>query len=111
MRRHWRAGRCSFVVHSRAFAIANAAVLALAASRDAVSRLVRHRGSNGAWTGPHPSSRFKQLPRRDWTVLVRCNHFSSHASPSRILRFHSARVDDVMVSYAVPGGGVGHVDS
>ena len=91
-------------------------VLALAATPEAASRLVRRRGA--AWSlehGPFPASRFKQLPRRDWTVLVQdTNHFSRRAA--RLLaRFDfipHARIDDVMVSYAVPGGSVGpHVDS
>jgi 50S ribosomal protein L16 3-hydroxylase len=91
-------------------------VLRLAASPDASSRLVQRRGS--AWSvehGPFPPARFKQLPSRAWTVLVQdTNHFC--AAADRLLdRFDfipHARVDDVMVSYAVPGGGVGpHVDS
>src|SRR5258706_11534614 len=91
-------------------------VLALAATPEAVSRLVRRRGAT--WSlehGPFAASRFKQLPRRDWTVLVQdTNHFSRRAA--RLLaRFDfipHARIDDVMVSYAVPGGSVGpHVDS
>jgi 50S ribosomal protein L16 3-hydroxylase len=91
-------------------------VLALAASPDASARLVRHRGSK--WSvehGPFPSSRFKQLPRRDWTVLVQdTNHFSRRADAllSHFDFIPHARIDDVMVSYAVPGGSVGpHVDS
>ena len=91
-------------------------VMALAGSRDAVSRLVVRRGAR--WSvehGPIPASRFKQLPRRDWTVLVQdANHFSKDAA-ALLERFDfvpHARVDDVMVSYAAPGGGVGpHVDS
>jgi 50S ribosomal protein L16 3-hydroxylase len=91
-------------------------VMALAASGDAVSRLVQRRGSR--WSvehGPIPASRFKQLPRRAWTVLVQdTNHFSGKADA--LLGYFDfvphARIDDVMVSYAVPGGGVGpHVDS
>ena len=91
-------------------------VTRLAGSRDAVSRLVVRRGTQ--WSvehGPIPAARFKQLPRRDWTVLVQdTNHFSA-AAAALLESFDfvpHARVDDVMVSYAVPGGGVGpHVDS
>ncbi len=91
-------------------------VLALAGSPDASSRLVRRRGSS--WSvehGPFPPSRFKQLPRRDWTVLVQdTNHFSRGAG-ELLAQFDfipHARIDDVMASYAVPGGSVGpHVDS
>jgi 50S ribosomal protein L16 3-hydroxylase len=91
-------------------------VLALAASPEAQSRLVQKRARR--WIlehGPFPPSRLKQLPRRDWTVLVQdTNHFSERAD--RLLSTFDfiphARIDDVMVSYAVPGGTVGpHVDS
>lgn len=93
-----------------------AQVLALASSDRATSRLVRRAGSR--WTlehGPFPRRRFKQLPHRGWTVLVQdTNHFAPRAD--ELLRCFDfvphARIDDVMVSYAVPGGGVGpHVDS
>lgn len=91
-------------------------VLALARSPDAQSRLVRRRGRR--WTvehGPFAAAKLKQLPRRDWTVLVQdTNHFSDRAA-ELLARFDfvpHARVDDLMVSYAVPGGSVGpHVDS
>ena len=91
-------------------------VLALAGSPDATSRLVRRAGR--AWSvehGPFPAARFKRLPARDWTVLVQdTNHFSRRAA-ELLARFDfiaHARIDDVMVSYAAPGGGVGpHVDS
>lgn len=91
-------------------------VLALAGRDDAQSRLVQRRGAT--WSlehGPFTASRLKQLPRRDWTVLVQdANHFSHRAD--RLLACFDfiphARIDDVMVSYAVPGGSVGpHVDS
>lgn len=91
-------------------------VLALASSPEAASRLVRQRG--GDWSlehGPFAAARFKQLPRRDWTVLVQdTNHFSARADEllARFDFISHARIDDVMVSYAVPGGSVGpHVDS
>ncbi|HEX4781091.1 MAG TPA: cupin domain-containing protein, partial [Usitatibacter sp.] len=51
-------------------------VLALAGSGDANSRLVRR--ERGRWSleqGPIRASRFKQLPRRDWTVLVQDTNF------------------------------------
>jgi 50S ribosomal protein L16 3-hydroxylase len=91
-------------------------VLALAGSPDAASRLVSHKGDR--WTleqGPILPGKFKRLPRRDWTVLVQdTNHFSDRAN-ALLARFDfisHARIDDLMVSYAMPGGGVGpHVDS
>lgn len=91
-------------------------VLALATSPEAAARLVRRRA--GKWSvehGPFSAARFKQLPGRDWTVLVQdTNHFSP-AAGELLAAFDfipHARIDDVMVSYAAPGGSVGpHVDS
>ena len=118
MRSHWQ--REPLLVRGAfpAFAdpLAPREVLALAGDPDAVSRLVRRRGGEYSLEhGPFPASRFKQLPRRDWTVLVQdTNHFS-RAAAELLAHFDfvpHARIDDVMVSYAVPGGSVGpHVDS
>ena len=118
MRRNWQ--RAPLLVRGAfpAFTdpLSPAQVLALARSRDAQSRLVERRGRE--WIvehGPLAAARLKRLAGRDWTVLVQdTNHFSREAE--RLLaRFDfipHARIDDVMVSYAVPGGGVGpHVDS
>ena len=117
MRRHWQ--RRPLLVRN-AFPgfvdpLTPAEVLTLAGYEEAQSRLVRRRGR--AWTlehGPFAASRLRKLPRRDWTVLVQdTNHFSREAD-ALLAQFDfipHARIDDVMVSYAVPGGGVGpHVD-
>ena len=118
MRKHWQ--REPLVVRDAferfADPLSPREVLELAATPEASSRLVRRRGTR--WSlehGPFPASRFKQLPRRDWTVLVQdTNHFSRRAD-ELLAAFDfipHARIDDVMVSYAVPGGSVGpHVDS
>ncbi|HEX4764278.1 MAG TPA: cupin domain-containing protein [Usitatibacter sp.] len=91
-------------------------VLAFAGSADVQSRLVRRRGAR--WTlehGPIPPAKLRALPRRDWTVLVQDTNHLSPAADRLLQRFDfipHARIDDVMVSYAVPGGTVGpHVDS
>lgn len=91
-------------------------VLALAADPDATSRLVRRKGHS--WSvehGPFSTQRLKQLPGRDWTVLVQDTNRFSRKAQSLLARFDfvpHVRIDDVMVSYALPGGGVGpHVDS
>ncbi len=118
MRRHWQREpllvRGAFPAFSDP--LSPREVLALARSPDATSRLVQRRGKR--WSiehGPLSAARMKQLPRRDWTVLVQdTNHFSRRAD-ALLARFDfvpHARIDDVMVSYAVPGGSVGpHVDS
>lgn len=118
MRRHWQRRPLLLrgAVERFQDPLDPAQVLALAGSDAASSRLVRRIGRR--WTlehGPFAASRFRQLPPRDWTVLLQdANHFAPGAA--RLLeRFDfipHARIDDVMVSYAVPGGGVGpHVDS
>lgn len=91
-------------------------ILTLSGDADATSRLVRRRGA--AWSvehGPFSIQRFKRLPSRDWTVLVQDTNRFSAAADRLLARFDfipHARIDDVMVSYAMPGGGVGpHVDS
>ncbi|HUP98577.1 MAG TPA: cupin domain-containing protein [Usitatibacter sp.] len=118
MRRHWQ--REPLLVRG-AFPrfrdpLSPAQVLSLAGNADAQSRLVRRRGA--AWAlehGPFRRARFKQLPSRNWTILIQdTNHFSPRAD-ELLAHFDfipHARTDDVMVSYAVPGGSVGpHVDS
>lgn len=118
MRRHWQREPLVLRAAFPRFAdpLAPAQVLALARSPDAVSRLVERRGRS--WRvehGPFERARLERLPARGWTVLVQdANHFSSRAD-ALLARFDfipHARIDDVMVSYAAPGGGVGpHVDS
>ena len=87
-----------------------------AARADCESRLVVRDGAR--WRlehGPLAPTRARRLPARRWTLLVQgLNHFVPAAD--RLLRAFRflpyARLDDVMVSYAAPGGGVGpHVDS
>ena len=118
MRRHWQ--REPLLVRGAfpgfADPLSPAEVLALAGNPDAPSRLVVRRANR--WSvehGPLAASRLRRLPPRAWTVLVQdTNHFS-RAADALLARFDfipHARIDDVMVSYAVPGGGVGpHVDS
>jgi 50S ribosomal protein L16 3-hydroxylase len=92
------------------------ALFALVARDDIESRLVIRRGSR--WQvrhGPLSAARLPGARARHWTLLVNgVNCYSSAAE--RLLRRFSfipqARLDDVMVSYAAPGGGVGpHFDS
>ena len=96
--------------------IGKTALFALAARDEVESRLVERRRSRWAVTqGPLSKSRLLEAGARDWTLLV--NGVNAHSKPAeRLLRrfdfIPQARLDDVMVSYAVPGGGVGpHFDS
>lgn len=88
----------------------------LAGSDDCESRLILHQGNR--WQveyGPFPRARLRRLPRRDWTLLVQgVDLFLGEARDllSRFSFIPHARLDDLMVSHAAPGGGVGpHFDS
>ena len=65
--------------------------------------------------GPFRKADFRALPARDWTLLVQGVNLHSDAADALLRRFAFvpyARLDDLMVSYAAPGGGVGpHFDS
>lgn len=87
----------------------------LACEDDVEARLVSHAG--GALTaedGPIPAERFGQLGRDQWTLLVQAvDHFvpdvAALIEPFRFVP--NWRIDDVMVSVAADGGGVGaHFD-
>lgn len=90
--------------------------ITLASSREVESRLIiRSRGRWQVAHGPFKSSTFKTLPGKNWTLLIQGVNLHL-AEADHLLRQFSfipySRMDDVMVSYAVPGGGVGpHFDS
>jgi 50S ribosomal protein L16 3-hydroxylase len=91
-------------------------LLSIAERDDVESRLViRERERWSLTQGPFRRSYLKRLPPRDWTLLVQDVNLV-HARADALLRRFSfipfARMDDLMVSYAAPGGGVGpHFDS
>lgn len=89
----------------------------LACEESALSRLVQHDRKHDAWrvrSGPFEESEFPALGTRDWTLLVQ--DMDKWDADIRALldrfRFLPAwRIDDVMISFATPGGSVGpHVD-
>lgn len=87
----------------------------LACEREVESRLVTRRP--GDWNlehGPLAESRFARLGQEPWTLLVQAvdHHVPALAALLAPFRFiPNWRIDDVMVSYAVDGGGVGpHFD-
>ena len=97
-------------------AIGKEALFALAARDEVESRLVERRGNR--WTvthGPLRKSRLTKAGAHDWTLLVsgvNCHNAAAERLLRRFSFIPQARMDDVMVSYAAPGGGVGpHVDS
>lgn len=89
----------------------------LACEDGALSRLIVHDDKRDRWsvkTGPLQESDFARTPASHWTLLVQ-DVDKWDADVARLLEHFgflpSWRVDDVMVSYAEPGGGVGaHVD-
>jgi 50S ribosomal protein L16 3-hydroxylase len=87
---------------------------ALAVRDDVESRMVQRRGRR-LETVHGPFAKDLRLSRRNATLLVSGVNLHLAAAEELLRRFAfvpQARLDDVMVSYATPGGGVGpHVDS
>jgi 50S ribosomal protein L16 3-hydroxylase len=91
-------------------------LFALATHGEIEARLVQRRGA--AWRmyrGPFSRAELARLPARNWTLLVQGVNLALPAADALLRRFAFlpyARLDDLMVSYAVTGGGVGpHFDS
>ena len=89
------------------------ALRALAKRDDVESRIVERRGSR--WETAHGPFKNAALRKTNATLLVSGVNLHVAAADELLRRFDfipQARLDDVMVSYATPGGGVGpHVDS
>lgn len=88
----------------------------LAADPDVESRLLRHDG--GQWQlrhGPLPRRSLPALKTPHWTVLVQgvdLHHDAAHQLLQRFRFVPDARLDDLMISWASDGGGVGpHFDN
>lgn len=91
-------------------------LIKLACEEDAQARLVNHK--RGKWHlhhGPFEAADFDALGKTSWSILVQgVNHTLPQAA--ELLKHFSfiphTRLDDLMVSYAPKGGGVGpHFDS
>ncbi|MDP3847925.1 MAG: cupin domain-containing protein [Pseudomonas sp.] len=89
----------------------------LALEEEIESRLVIEHGQQ-PWElrrGPFAEDEFNKLPERDWTLLVQAvdQFIPEVAELLENFRFlPSWRIDDVMISFAAPGGGVGpHYDN
>lgn len=92
-------------------------LFALAAQDGVESRLVQ-RTEEGIWSlrhGPFTRRALPPLQRPHWTMLVQgvdLHHDAVHALMQQFRFVPDARLDDVMISYASDGGGVGpHFDS
>ncbi|MDH4569184.1 cupin domain-containing protein [Pseudomonas sp. BN414] len=89
----------------------------LSLEEEVESRLVLEHGER-PWElrrGPFAEDTYQNLPERDWTLLVQAvdQFVPEVAELLEHFRFlPSWRIDDVMISYAAPGGGVGpHFDN
>ncbi|PAU65498.1 cupin [Pseudomonas sp. PIC25] len=89
----------------------------LSLEEEVESRLVIEHGER-PWElrrGPFAEDTFSQLPEREWTLLVQAvdQFVPEVAELLEHFRFlPSWRIDDVMISFAAPGGGVGpHYDN
>lgn len=89
----------------------------LACENAALSRIVAHEPDADKWLlrhGPFPEDMFPGLPRHDWTLLVQDVDKWDADVAALLPAFDFLprwRIDDVMVSFAAPGGSVGaHVD-
>ena len=96
--------------------LTRAELFALAARDDVQSRLVQRTGRRYTQhDGPFKRAQLERLPARNWTLLVQGVNLQDDDADALLRRFAFipyARLDDLMVSYAVPGGGVGpHYDS
>ena len=88
----------------------------LACEENVQSRLVsQQRGKWHVEEGPFEEARFLKLPAKNWTLLVQDVNHHLHEADALLRKFNFipyARLDDLMVSYAPDGGGVGpHFDS
>lgn len=124
MRRHWQKQpllvRQAWPAGAPPLPLARAELFALAAREDVESRLVEQRaGPQGTvWHlrhGPLPRRALPPLQRPRWTLLVQGLDLHLPAAHELLHRFAfipHARLDDLMVSWASDGGGVGpHLDS
>ncbi len=119
MRRHWQ--RKPLLVRNAiprlVPPLSRADLFALATHDDVESRLVRVRNKRD-WSltqGPIARSSLPPLRQPGWTLLVQGVDLQGDAAHSLLQQFRfvpDARLDDLMISWASDGGGVGpHVDS
>ncbi len=118
MRRHWQ--KKPLVVRGAmpdVQPLPRPRLFALAADDNVESRLVMREGRNG-WTlkhGPFRRSALPSLKKPRWTLLVQGVDLHDDATHALLQAFRfvpEARLDDLMISWASDGGGVGpHFDS
>ena len=89
----------------------------LACEDGVLARIVAHEPEHDKWMlrhGPFPEEMFPAMPHHDWTLLVQDVDKWDADVRALLDRFDFLprwRIDDVMISFAAPGGSVGaHVD-
>ena len=119
MRRHWQKKPLLVRGAIPGFKpiLSRAQLFALAVREQVESRLIV-RQARGQWLLEHGPFRKSRLPARNqpgWTLLVQgvdLHHEAAHALLQSFRFVPDARLDDLMISWASTGGGVGpHVDS
>ena len=88
----------------------------LACEEDVQARIITHKKDKwSVQNSPFDDADFAKLPKKNWTLLVQSVNHYLPAAADLLTQFNfipHARLDDLMVSYAPDGGGVGaHVDS
>jgi 50S ribosomal protein L16 3-hydroxylase len=118
MKRHWQKKPLLVrnAVAGLAPVLARGELFALAARDEVESRLVvREQRGWRMQRGPFARRALPSLRQPDWTLLVQgvdLHDDSAHALLQRFAFIPAARLDDLMISYASDGGGVGpHFDS
>jgi 50S ribosomal protein L16 3-hydroxylase len=89
----------------------------IACEQGVLARVIKHdrrKDHYSVKTGPFEESFFPKLPKKDWTLLVQDMDKWDADIGALLLQFDFLprwRIDDVMISFAAPGGSVGpHVD-
>ena len=98
--------------------LARAALFAMAGQDDVESRLITRAAKGESWRlrhGPFARTAIPKLGQPGWTLLVQgldLHLDAAHALLEQFAFVPRARLDDLMVSFATDGGGVGpHFDS
>ncbi|MDH5407420.1 MAG: cupin domain-containing protein [Gammaproteobacteria bacterium] len=90
----------------------------LACEEEVESRIILEQDGDHPWQclhGPFEEIMFEEVPSTHWTLLLQSLNLHIHDFAELLERFRfipNWRVDDVMLSYAAPGGSVGpHTDN
>lgn len=118
MRRHWQKKPllARAALPAATAVIDHGELMRLAMQPETESRLIRREGKRWQVShGPFRRADLARLPARNWTLLVQGVDLWLPRGRELLDQFAfipHARLDDLMVSYAPPGGGVGpHFDS